>query len=74
MSDTEQYFGARKLWSKLSNKPKLTVDLLDTRTCNIVHKGIKIDHGPLDWNVDSRVWSYESDDLVHLRMILKDID
>ena len=73
ISDTEQYFGARKLWAKLSKKPTLTVDILDTRTCVIVHKDIKIEHGPLDWNVDERVWSYENDDLIHLRMVLKTI-
>ena len=29
LSDSEQYFGARKLWAKLSKKPDLIVDILD---------------------------------------------
>jgi hypothetical protein len=73
ISDVEQYFGARKLWSKLSRDPKLIVDVIDTKACVTAFHDVKIEHGPLDWNFDERIWSY-NDDKSHLRMILKHIE
>lgn len=73
LSDIEQYFGARKLWTKLSKKPTLVVDILNTESCEFVYSGIKIEHGKLDFEIDDRVWSYENNELEHLRMVLKEI-
>jgi hypothetical protein len=74
ISDVEQYFGARKLWSKLSYDATLTVDIIDTKACLITFHDVKIKHGPHEskW-LDERIDSY-NDDKSHLRMILKHID
>lgn len=61
------------MWTKLSKKPTLVVDILNTESCEFVYSGIKIEHGKLDFEIDDRVWSYENNELEHLRMVLKEI-
>lgn len=74
ISDTEQYFGARKLWARLSKTPTVRVDLLDTNTGQ-TQKNAKLNHGSKDFEFDKRVWGYMEDECIaqNMRMILKDI-
>jgi len=72
LGDLKQFFGARKLWSKLSKQTDLTVDILNLDTEEYIEKNAVIKHGDLDHEFDTRVWSYGVDKN-HIRMILKDI-
>lgn len=67
-----QFFGARKLWAKLSRMTDLTVDILDINKNVILEKNTVIHHGDLDEEFDKRVWSYDMSKK-HIRLILKDI-
>lgn len=67
-----QFFGARKLWSKLSRMTDLTVDIIDLENNKVLEKDCIIHHGDLDEEFDKRVWSYDIDKK-HIRLILKDI-
>ena len=67
-----QFFGARKLWSKLSRISDLIVDIIDVKHNEILETNTKIHHGDLDEEFDKRVWSYDIDKK-HIRLILKDI-
>lgn len=74
MSDTVQYFGARKLWAKLSKAPDVIVDVIDTKTCKN-ETGIKIYHGNVNDAFDETIWSDESRDYIaqNIRLILRDV-
>lgn len=74
LSDTVQYFGARKLWAKLSKVPDVIVDVIDTKTCKI-EKGIKVYHGDVNDAFDETIWSDESHDYIakNIRLILRDV-
>jgi GNAT superfamily N-acetyltransferase len=72
LSDTEQYFGARKLWSKLSRQPDLIVDLINSGDGSIIERNVKLHHGIEDYDFDERVWDY-TDIKKHVRLVLKDI-
>lgn len=72
LGSDEQFFGARKLWSKLSRITDLTVDIIDLKDNKYLEKNTIIHHGDLDEEFDKRVWSYDIDKK-HIRLVLKDI-
>jgi len=72
IGDEEQYFGARKLWSKLSKKLDLTVDLFDIKNDEIIEKNVVLHHGNYDEDFDKRLWSYKRDK-INVRSILKEL-
>jgi hypothetical protein len=71
ISDVEQYFGARKLWSRLSITNR--VDVINTKTCELLHSNYLIYHGQEDYEFDANIWSYDDNEIPHIRLILKDI-
>src|SRR5574343_223772 len=74
MGDELQYFGARKLWTKLSKMLDITVDIIDIETNTYLEKNVVIHHGLEDWDYDLRVWGANySDDIRNVRLILKDL-
>lgn len=74
ISDTIQFFGARKLWSGLSHAPDMIVDVIDTSTCEI-REGVKVKHGNGNYDFDTSVWHENPEDYVakNIRLILRDI-
>lgn len=72
LGDTLQYFGARKLWTRLSKHTDIQVDIINTETNKTIDQNVKLKHGKEDYEVDDRIWSYFNDK-DHLRLILKDI-
>lgn len=72
VGDTEQHFGARKLWSKLSNLLDLKVDIYNTKTQEVVFKNVILHHGDYNGDFDKRLWSY-SKSKNDLRSILTEI-
>lgn len=38
ITDAEQFFGARKLWTKLSREHDVITDIIDTNKCEITTK------------------------------------
>ena len=72
LGDETQYFGARKLWAKLSKMVDVTVDIIDIRDGSFLEKDVVLHHGTEDWDFDHRVWSYNVDKK-HIRLILKDV-
>ncbi len=72
ISDEVQFFGARKLWSRLSKKKDLIVDIIDIDSETYVEKDARIYQGMEDSDFDKRVWSYDFDKK-HIRLILKEI-
>ena len=72
ISDTHQYFGARKVWSRLSNELDILVDIIDTENNVIVKEDVILHHGNQDGDFDKEIWSYEGSKK-HIRLVLKDI-
>lgn len=72
LSDEIQYFGARRLWSRLSKRLDLTVDIVDISKGIYLEKDVIIKHGLEDWEYDERVWDY-STKKKDIRLILKEI-
>lgn len=72
LGDEIQYFGARRLWSKLSQQVDVRVDIIDLETKSIIEKDVLLKHGSEDWEFDKRVWSYNYDKK-NIRLILKEI-
>lgn len=73
IGDEQQFFGARKLWSKLSKQVDITVDIIDIKNEKFLEKDTVIHHRDLDHEFDTRVWSYGIDKK-DIRLILKDIN
>lgn len=75
MGDEVQYFGARRLWAKLSRENDVVVDVIDVTIPKLLHKDAVIHQGTDDWDYDLRIWANGyTEDLKHIRLILKDID
>lgn len=72
VGDSEQYFGARKLWVKLSKNIDLKVDIYDIKSNELVYKDVILHHGKYDSDFDERIWSY-SKDKHNLRSILTEL-
>ena len=72
LGDEIQYFGARRLWSKLSMKLDLTVDIVDVSKGIYLERDVLIHHGLEDWEFDERVWDYTTSKK-DIRLILKEI-
>ena len=72
LGDEIQYFGARKLWARLSKSLDVKVDIIDIDTNKYLEKDVTLKHGTEDWEFDNRVWSYDVDKK-HIRLLLKDI-
>lgn len=61
MGDSQQYFGARKLWVKLSEDSRFMVDIVDIKNKEVIDYGVKVYHGLEDSDFDKRIWSYDRD-------------
>lgn len=72
ISDDTQYFGARKLWARLSHT--LKVDVINTETCE-VKENIILKHGDKSEEYDEKYWSseFDSSSKQKIRFILRDI-
>lgn len=53
IGDEVQFFGARRLWSKLSREVDVRVDIIDLYS----EKVLILKHDTDDWDFDKRVWS-----------------
>jgi hypothetical protein len=72
LGDETQYFGARKLWTVLSNDAGCIVDIIDISTGKYVERNVKLYHGSEDYEFDDRVWDY-TDIKKNIRVILIDV-
>ena len=72
LSDETMYFGARRLWSRLSKRIDTVVDIVDVSKGMYLEKDVIIHHGLEDWEYDERVWNY-TPDKKDIRLILKEI-
>lgn len=72
IGDSEQFFGARKLWAKLSKEHDVFVDIIDIKDGSYIEKNSIINHGELDGDFDKRVWTRD-DSKWNIRLLLKDI-
>jgi hypothetical protein len=57
MGDSQQFFGARKLWAKLSKFNDVRVDLINVKTETIIQKDVLLYHGETEEQFDTRLWS-----------------
>jgi len=72
LGDEIQYFGARRLWSRLSKRKDLIVSIVDISSFTYLEKDVLIKHGLEDFDFDDRIWSYDYDKK-DIRLILKDL-
>lgn len=72
VGDGEQYFGARKLWAKLSKQVDVEVDLYNIETDTLIEENVILHHGNYNNDFDKRLWSF-SKEKINIRSILKDI-
>lgn len=72
LGDEIQYFGARRLWSRLSKQLDLTVDIVDISKGSYLEKDVIIHHGLEDWEYDDRVWDYTTKKK-DIRLVLKEL-
>lgn len=73
LGDRVQYFGARKLWAKLSQSIDVKVDAIDRTNDSFLEKDIVLIHGQYDAEFDKRVWSQDvskADTLLVLTQVL----
>ena len=61
LGDELQFFGARRLWTRLSKSLDVVVDIIDIDKNVVIEKDAKLKHGSKDWEFDKRVWSREID-------------
>lgn len=57
MGDSRQYFGARKLWARLSEELDVIVDLVDIKRGKVLETNVKLHHGNQETDFDTRLWS-----------------
>lgn len=60
LSDGDQYLGARRLWSRLSNNSDLIVDVVDIDKMQIIKHNVKLHHGKLNDEFDCEYYSQEN--------------
>jgi hypothetical protein len=70
VSDSQQYFGARKLWARLSSIPNFVVDVIDTNTCKVIESDVTIHHGDTEDDFDPR-WYSDGNDKDNIVFLLK---
>lgn len=61
LGDKYQFFGARRLWSRLSTEANINVSIVNYPDGKILEPNNIIAHGEEDWQFDDRVWSYDTD-------------
>ena len=72
LGDSIQYFGSRKLWSKLSKIPHVIVDIVDIKHNKVIEHDVEIYHGLENEHWDERVWfKDESEEKMSIRVIMK---
>lgn len=67
-----QYFGARRLWARLSHLEGVAVDVIDISEPKLLYTDTGIYHGTEDADFDLRIWRYE-EDKKDIRLILRDV-
>jgi protein-tyrosine-phosphatase len=73
MSDSKQFFGARKLWSSLSRDFEVVVDVIDLTTGKYLRRNVTdLYQGSDDEDFDEKYWSY-SNDKDEIRFLLKKV-
>ena len=72
LGDEKQYFGARKLWARLSKELDVKVDIIDAKSKTVIQNNIILHHGKYDEDLDKALWSYK-DDKKNLRSVLTKI-
>jgi len=72
LGDEMQYFGARRLWKRLSASEDMIVDIIDIDKDEYIERDVLLKHGSKDWEFDTRVWSYDVDKK-DIRTVLKKI-
>jgi len=72
LGDSEQYFGARKLWSRLSKELDVIVHIIDIKTDSIIEENVVLHHGNYNHDFDERLWSH-SKNKDNIRSLLVDI-
>lgn len=74
MGDSKQYFGARRLWARLSNTTGFVVDLINIKDEVIIKKDVILKHGETEEEFDKRLWSISPDlSKYNVRPILRKI-
>lgn len=71
--DFEQFFGARKLWSKISKESDVTVDIVDITKGEYIENNTVVHHGDFDHEFDDRVWS-RGNEKYNIRLLLRHIN
>lgn len=72
VGDSEQYYGARLLWAKLSKNLDLKVDIYDIKKNELLFDNVILHHGKYEQDFDKRLWSV-SKDKNNIRSILTEI-
>jgi len=74
LGSSEQFFGTRKLYSRLSKDSDLQIDLVDILHKRILEKNIILHQGDKDFDksFDKRLWQYEEEniDISFIRAII----
>lgn len=72
IGDRTQYFGARRLWSRLSQQIDVVVDIVDVKAKTVLERGVMLHHGQYDHEFDKRVWSYGRE-IESVRVVLRQV-
>ncbi len=73
LGDELQYFGARKLWNRLSKELDIRVDVMDFNTFEVVKESVDLKHGKLDDEYNKEYWSSDYSK-ANIRFILRKIN
>jgi len=71
MGNDLQFFGTRKLYSRLSKELDLNIDIVDLDKEIIVQRDVILHHGDYEDDFDERLWDYE--DKEHIRAVITKI-
>ena len=61
LSDEHVYFGARKLWAKLSQSMDIQVDIVNVKTKDVLSENVVLYHGQHNKDFNKGVYSYDGD-------------
>jgi len=75
LGDGLQYFGARRLWRRLSKRTDLTVDIINIDRDEIIEEDVLLHLGDTNDEFDKRVWTndYSDEYKKNIRLVLKNI-